>query len=233
MGGSAAWGQSGIVQKDGEGPSQALPPSCPPPHSLLCQELSKFLKSVWLKGGIYVSWSCSGRTNTPVTHSELFGPACPHRTHTRSVVQHHVGPALALPHSANLRTVLSPPHRQGFPQSSGFYLPDALRALPWGPRKKGLQGVNTGQTGGGEMKVLLRRVGKMGKSPRREQQASVTRRWNKLPQGLAVALATPLPTQPASPGNAASWGRKLEPEAKGSVPETPGWVGSVAWTGGL
>lgn len=143
----------------------------------------------------------SGRFIHKSPTPELFGPACSHRAHTDSVVQHHVvGPALALPYPADLRTGSCPhPHRQGFPQSSGFYLPDPLRAPALGAEEEVTPGneYRTDRRGRGDEGVrlghqLLRRVGKMVKSPRREQQASESpEEWNKLPQGLAVALATP------------------------------------------
>lgn len=52
-----------------------------------------------------------------------------------------LGPALAPSHSANLRTgPCASPHRQGYLQSSGFYLPDTLRAPALGAEEEVTQG---------------------------------------------------------------------------------------------
>lgn len=84
---------------------------------------------------------------------------------------------------------------------------------------------------------LLRRVGKMGRSPRREQPGiTVTRTWSKLPQGLC-GLGDPTFLPNRLPLVTLLLGQEAKTRSKRfCCQETPGWVGSrlwqAAWMGG-
>lgn len=144
---------------------------------------------------------------------------------------HHILPTSGRPCAS--------PHRQGYLQSSGFYLPDTLRAPALGAEEEVTQGneyMGTDKKGGrGEGAEARPQAPEEGggdeQSPGVSQPGISHQNGASFPKGSLWPWCPHL-TQPAS------LGRKLKPEATGVFPERPlaGWAGfsgRMAWIGGL
>lgn len=155
-----------------------------------------------------------------------------HGAHTDS------GPARPWPRCQPLH-VLGPvpaPHRQGCPQSSGFYLPDGLRGSPLlhllGDQGRSGSTVYTGTDGrgmrGGGAEAgppAPKEGGEMSRGESsRERVRRQGRRKNKLPAALApqpLGPSRPPLAAPASSGKKLNWARSkgcLSPDAPGGWP---------------